>query len=76
MEFGSTQHQANSKCLNVQEQTEDMDLFQYWTLQMLTLYKAASDPTYLKRGGAQCAHTSVLGLRCPERPNDDSPLNF
>ena len=42
----------------------------------LTLYKAASDPTYLKRGGAESARTSVLGPRCPERPNDDSLLNF
>ena len=48
-------------------------------LLLLTLYKAASDPTYLKRGGgggAESARTSALGPWCPERPNDDSLLNF
>ena len=48
----------------------------YFNHKILTLYKAASDPTYLKRRGAESARTSVLGPRCPERPNDDSLLNF
>ena len=42
----------------------------------LTLYRAASDPTYLERGRADSSRTSVLGPRCPDRPNDESPPNF
>ena len=45
-------------------------------LKTLTLYRVASDPTYLERGRADSARTSVLGQRCPDRPNDDSPPNF
>ena len=50
-------------------------LKRYWLsyLPGLTLYKVASDPTYLKQGGGGFPSPSVLGLRCPDRPNYHPP---